>query len=440
MEKKPEKKKRATPARVFVPVVHRKKILHMYSVLPPIYFPPINKLKLKEFQGISTRHSSWVLHLQKLLPDQCCLIYDQQNYDAPFEYLNGLGTTLAHYNLQDINKQKPNPYARTHLGKQKAPKGQEYVPDKIRDTHHDIYMASWVPTMFANCLKQTHRYIVLSLRIQAISENHINPLIYDKKTKTLYRFEMHGAEATKKAIHYHIDAGISKTIQNNVYLKTVIKIYKGPSAFCPPLGPQAKENLYQRTHLRKNPHGYCLAWSLLFIHALLHNPTIDIPTMAKIISRDEGKDLYDLICRYTTYIMLLEKETDIHFFKARAQAEEAKYKCPADSDDDDADSKDSKKDAPNEDSEEDADSEYADSEYADSQDPEEDADSEDEEEDQAIKGKKRQWSESSEEQEKRKRQWSTSSEVEEEEEKKFPPQTADELWEAAFPNRTTAHK
>jgi hypothetical protein len=144
------------------------------------------------------------------------------------------------------------------------------------------YKPGSVITDIKKCFRTKKRFVVVwfSLKTRNIKikrgkrkqGRHANSLIFDKKYKTVTRFEPHGGKKDK-----WVKVHILKWMRSNLPGWS----YKEPSSYCPYYGPQtkaykAKKDLDPRkfdpVFLAKEAGGFCAAWNLFFIHLRIVNP------------------------------------------------------------------------------------------------------------------------------------------------------------------------
>ena len=104
---------------------------------------------------------------------------------------------------------------------------------------------------------------------------HSNSIIFDLKNKRVLRFEPHGPYqlfTTEKDIDGIIDANM-RELTKKLKKHNIVEKYIPPIKFCP-IGPQAKEE-YSKFEDLPAEFGYCLAWSLMYLHLKIENP--DVP-------------------------------------------------------------------------------------------------------------------------------------------------------------------
>jgi hypothetical protein len=175
-----------------------------------------------------------------------------------------------------------------------------YLPHSISWIDQDQY---YIDPELVNILKKhdstittsEQRYILIKITL-VVHENllHSNILIYDRQKKEAWRFEPYGiTEISGKAL----DEKIQELLET-VYGKI---IYYDPNSFLSGINFQLvdEEEFFYNQNLG-DPGGYCLAWSLWFVEAVIANPDqnvniimknfFDRQNISSIVSEEEGLD------------------------------------------------------------------------------------------------------------------------------------------------------
>ena len=135
-------------------------------------------------------------------------------------------------------------------------------------------------------------YVICGLGVDhdCLDKNgHYNMIIFDLNRKEVERFEPHGVISSKlqDSIYNELDYQFE-----NVFRKHKYK-YLPPNTFCPYIGPQKKETMYDGLRLKQNiktqlstsmsntdtilptdPGGFCAAWSLWYADIRMRNPKV----------------------------------------------------------------------------------------------------------------------------------------------------------------------
>ena len=135
-------------------------------------------------------------------------------------------------------------------------------------------------------------YVICGLGVDhdcLYKNGHYNMIIFDLNRKEVERFEPHGVISSKlqDSIYNELDYQFE-----NVFRKHKYK-YLPPNTFCPYIGPQKKETMYDGLRLKQNiktqlstsmsntdtilptdPGGFCAAWSLWYADIRMRNPKV----------------------------------------------------------------------------------------------------------------------------------------------------------------------
>ena len=118
---------------------------------------------------------------------------------------------------------------------------------------------------------------------------HNNMIIFDLNRKEVERFEPHGVKNygyKSSPIYNELDRQLKKIFHKYKY------IYLPPKTFCPYIGPQTKETIYDGLKLQQNtgsqsstsntntilptdPYGFCAAWSIWYADIRMKNPKVE---------------------------------------------------------------------------------------------------------------------------------------------------------------------
>ena len=180
------------------------------------------------------------------------------------------------------------------------PKRFHDIPDRQRDVSlrfvekknsKESFISVPKPeTEFWNDFKKCNnkRFIVLPFGFDCIDSGHANWLLYDKKTKSLERFESYGRITGDRTCLNppNLDKKIEKLFKDNLG-KDFIKHYYKPLTYSP-------ENSLQTIQENENEDleivGFCSVWSCFWIDLRLSNPDIDRENLLKM-TIDELKEI-----------------------------------------------------------------------------------------------------------------------------------------------------
>ena len=166
---------------------------------------------------------------------------------------------------------------------------------------------------FGKC--SSKRFVVLPFGYNCLDSGHANYLLYDKKTRSLERFESYGEiEDDDECLNPpNLDMKIKKLFQDNLG-KSFVKEYHKPLSFCPSKNFQTiQENEKEMRH--DDPVGFCSVWSAWYIDLRLSNPNVDRKRVVKIaleqlkkLKKEKGISFTTFIRNYSNLIVNVSKE------------------------------------------------------------------------------------------------------------------------------------
>jgi hypothetical protein len=132
-----------------------------------------------------------------------------------------------------------------------------------------------------------YRFIPIVLQIQMLDDEeedgidyHANSILIDTKRMTIELFEPHGYRVTLSTLGGVSAAYNKKTRIIQRYFKNIFPKYQFIDAV-----DMIKKTAYQAEKDPDEHTGYCVMWTLLFIHYRLLNPDIDINLLMKYIDK-----------------------------------------------------------------------------------------------------------------------------------------------------------
>ena len=132
----------------------------------------------------------------------------------------------------------------------------------------------------SKCMKSKQRFIPIILNLITDEGNHANILLIDKKDNLVELYEPHGSRPDKSVL-----GGIK-----GAYNKKINEVKKFWRDILPTFKVQNIVDLKKGTHFQMeydpdNHSGFCVTWSLLFIHYRILNPDIQLERLIKYISK-----------------------------------------------------------------------------------------------------------------------------------------------------------
>jgi hypothetical protein len=130
-----------------------------------------------------------------------------------------------------------------------------------------------------NCLKNKNRFVPIILNLITNDGNHANILLIDKNTKIIELYEPHGSRTSSSEL-----GGL-----RGAYVKKVKELKK----FFNYLVRYDVKNIvdYQRGtefQMKNDPvrhSGFCVTWSILFVHYRILNPNISLNYLMKYLAK-----------------------------------------------------------------------------------------------------------------------------------------------------------
>ena len=181
----------------------------------------------------------------------------------------------------------------------------------INFTNLEIIIPETLKTSLSICANFNPNIEFYIIPIKLIFHNgaHSNVVIVDHKKLTIEFYEPHGIVYSGSNTPFNIQNIIYTLI--NIILHTLSnkeKIYTFENIHntCP-IGLQAKQR-------ESDPQsGYCLAWSLLFVHLKLLNLTKTSDEIIKFLNKMDNKELDDYIKKYSRYIETISQNNNDNY-------------------------------------------------------------------------------------------------------------------------------
>lgn len=132
----------------------------------------------------------------------------------------------------------------------------------------------------SKCIESKKRFIPIILNLITNEGNHANILLIDKKDKLIELYEPHGSRPDKSVL-----GGVK-----GAYNKKINEVKKFWRKNLPDFKVINVVDLKRGTHFQMeydpdNHSGFCVTWSLLFIHYRILNPNIKLKDLMNYISR-----------------------------------------------------------------------------------------------------------------------------------------------------------
>lgn len=146
----------------------------------------------------------------------------------------------------------------------------------------------------SECMKSKKRFIPIVLNLITNEGNHANILLIDKKDKLVELYEPHGSRPDKSVLGGVKGAYNKKINEVKRFWKKVLPDFKVINVVDLKRGTH-----FQMEYDPDNHSGFCVTWSLLFLHYRILNPDIKLNDLMNYISR---KITTNKLLRYARHI------------------------------------------------------------------------------------------------------------------------------------------
>lgn len=277
-----------------------------------IIFPTGQKhIKKTLFEG-SAFFNVIVMYYLSHKHEDCCAVLPnnyQPNFDANIHWFKNDGLSHEHdescvvlpKHIKHIPDEQTKVSLRWIQKKRKKSKKNKIltVNNLIKDDsdgHISVPLNFW--KKFNQC--PSKRFVIFPFGFNCIDSGHANYMLYDRKNKSLERFESFGKLTNSCLNPPNLDKKIFELFLNNLGTDSV-NFYYPPESFLPHLNFQAKQE-NEKEWLNRNeddePVGYCAVWSAWYIDLRLSNPDVDREELVKIAMQKLEK----LPITFTTFI------------------------------------------------------------------------------------------------------------------------------------------
>ena len=171
-------------------------------------------------------------HLKKKYNDSACFImpektskHDEHDYQLLWEY-----NTKKEIIEADIKSGIYDIYGERQFYVQNPSSYEKHGKNSGKDRFGTLYVHKNLHKKIEDCIAGGKRFVVVMLIIM-LEIPHANVLIYDKKNKSLERFDPQGHD--KGSLKVYQSKVMDKDIKSYFESKTTIKNYISPVGFCP---------------------------------------------------------------------------------------------------------------------------------------------------------------------------------------------------------------
>ena len=225
-----------------------------------------------DFQGTSQYNITGMYYLSHKSPNNICVISGE-----PYEVDEGKTLQQNHVHSPSCMKLPMN--------LESIPSEQTGVSLRWLQKNESISVPKPKDKFWKNFLRCTDkRFIALPFGYNCNSSGHANYILFDKKQKTLERFESFGKVDSSCLANPKMDKKIEELFKENLKNTEYENFtYKKPLSFLPEDNVQTiqEEESRWKNVRGKNPVGFCSVWSLWYIDLRTSNPDADPLTLIK---------------------------------------------------------------------------------------------------------------------------------------------------------------
>lgn len=134
-------------------------------------------------------------------------------------------------------------------------------------------------TNIKECMKSKKQFIPIILNLVTSDGNHANILLIDKKDKLIELYEPHGSRVSSSELGGIIGAYKKKinTVRN--FWKSILPKFKVVNVV-----DYRRGTAFQMERDPEKHSGFCVTWTILFIHYRLLNPKVKLSSLINYIS------------------------------------------------------------------------------------------------------------------------------------------------------------
>lgn len=161
--------------------------------------------------------------------------------------------------------------------------GKAFLNLRIDDMKMGIYPLEHNEISFKNnlikCLKSKYRFIPIILNLITNEGNHANILLVDKKDKIIELYEPHGSRPVHSVLGGIKGAYNKKIGEVRRFWRKLLPDYKVINVV-----DFKKGTHFQMEYDPDNHSGFCVTWSILFVHYRILNPHVKLEDLVKYIA------------------------------------------------------------------------------------------------------------------------------------------------------------
>lgn len=207
--------------------------------------------------------------------------------DIPFSESQSKGTAATlgdvHFHYQNYSNVMEYFHKIDHPSVCFFEKGKAFLNLRINDMKMGIYPLEHNETSFKHnlikCLKSNNRFIPVILNLITNDGNHANILLIDKNDKIIELYEPHGSRPVQSVLGGIKGAYNKKIGEVRRFWRRILPGYKVINVVDFKRGTH-----FQMEYDPDNHSGFCVTWSILFVHYRLLNPHVKLENLVKYIA------------------------------------------------------------------------------------------------------------------------------------------------------------
>lgn len=124
--------------------------------------------------------------------------------------------------------------------------------------------------------KKDKHFVAVTFNVQLITSSHANVILIDNKNKNIEFFEPHGHKDDDSTLEGVKGAYFQKAKYLKKFMKNILPDYDFKN-----ISEMFKQEGFQMKYDAR--HGYCVTWSILYVHYRLLNPDIKLDILVQYI-------------------------------------------------------------------------------------------------------------------------------------------------------------
>lgn len=207
--------------------------------------------------------------------------------DIPFAENQSKGTVATigniHFHYQNYSNMMDYFHKINHPSVCFFEDGKAFLNLRINNMKLGIYPLEHNETSFKNnlmkCIQSKRRFIPVILNLITNEGNHANILLIDKKEKIIELYEPHGSRPVQSVLGGVKGAYNKKIVEVKRFWRIILSNYKVINVVDFKRGTH-----FQMEYDPDNHSGFCVTWSILFVHYRILNPHVKLENLVKYIA------------------------------------------------------------------------------------------------------------------------------------------------------------